>query len=386
MKAPYTYKSSFRRSAAYLLDACGYFLLRLVKPLLAPRPAQSEIRKILIVRLDHIGDLIMTRPAVRLLRQAFPAAKIDWLVPAESKKLLEDDPSVTEWIPFEHHWFARKKNPAAQKKETAEIIKKIKSENYDVAIDFRGDFRNILLMFQAGIPRRLGYGITGGGFLLTDCRDYDKSIHQVELNSRLLEPLGVRGEARFLPLKESSELFSSVIPQKTAGKRRVLIHPGAGYDSKLWPADNFLDLIFRLIREANCQVVMVGTRDEKNRAPFEKLDNQPWDVFLDLRGKISLSDLALWMNQSDLFIGSDSGPAHIAAAQKLPVICLFSGANAPEVWKPWTRDLTLLTHPVSCSPCALSDCPLPGHPCMSGIRVEDVYRAASDRLKSGALS
>ncbi len=377
----YVFKSPWKRRGAALFDAAGravFFLLKLFQK--KPAETGNRFQRILVIRLDHIGDLILTRPALRLLRQAFPEAQIDCLVSADSLRMVESDASVDHWIPWTHHWFSRHRNPAAEKKERSEILHRIQNTHYDLAIDFRGDFRNILFLFQAGIPRRLGYGVTGGGFLLTDERPYDTALHQVELNVRLLSAIGVSGEPELLPLKVIQELFSPAVPERLPKTPRVLVHPGAGYPSKLWPGENFETLILRLHRELGVQVLLLGDSREKERQPFSGASAIPSPNFADLRGKLALHDLPILMNQADLFIGGDSGPAHMAAAQGLPILCLFSGVNDVKVWRPWTEKLRLITKPVPCSPCLSPECPLVHQRCMKEITVDEVFEAAREML------
>lgn len=376
----YVFKSLWKKRLAGFLDSAGGALLIFFK-LFCPAPQTPDLpRKILLVRLDHVGDLLLTRPAVRLLRDYYPDAKIDWLVPAESLKLLGCDQFVDSLIPYKHHWYRRGRKTWETWREFGSLVRKLRAEHYDAALDFRGDFRSILLMFLAKIPRRMGYGITGGGFLLTDCLAYDRSLHQVELNAKLLQPLGLSRKPEYLPLHAQPELFSALVPRTSPEKKRVIVHPGAGYPSKVWPAENFERLLKSLTEIREAEFFIIGTREEKNAAPMSALLERHASV-KDMRGLLELHDLPAFMQNAELFIGGDSGPAHIAAAQGIMVLSLFSGANDERLWRPWTPNLHLMTHKVPCSPCGQSVCPVPGHPCMEGILVEDVLHAARRLLE-----
>ncbi len=377
----YAFKSAWKRHFASAVDFTGGLLFRVLKTLRTPESSSEQARKILLVRLDHIGDLILTRPAVRLLREHLPAAQIDWLIPAESRTLLSCDPFINNLIPFKYHWYRRGQRSLETWKEFFSLIKQLRLEKYDAAVDFRGDFRSILLMFLAGIKQRIGYGITGGGFLLTECLSHDKNLHQVLLNAAILRPLGVTGKPEYLPLHAQPELFSALVPRRSPETKRVIVHTGAGYPSKVWSAQNLEKLLESLSRLHGMELFIIGTADEKRAAPMEDLFQKNLPSLKDLRGVLELHELPALMQNAELFIGGDSGPAHIAAAQGIMVLSIFSGANDERLWKPWTPNLHLMTNKVSCSPCGLSVCPIPDHPCMSGIRPEEVIHAATRLLE-----
>jgi len=377
----YAFKSAWKRHFASAVDFAGGVLFSAFKMLRTPESSPAPARKILLVRLDHIGDLILTRPAVRLLREHLPSVQIDWLIPAESRQLLSCDPFINNLIPFRYHWYRRGQRTLETIREFFSLIKQFRSEKYDAAVDFRGDFRSILLIFLAGIKQRIGYGITGGGFLLTECLPRDSGLHQVMLNAAILRPLGVTGKPGYLPLHAQPELFSALVPRRSPETKRVIVHAGAGYPSKVWPAKNFEKLLCSLSRLPGIELFIIGTADEKRAAPMDDLFQNNEPSLKDLRGVLELHELPALMLNAELFIGGDSGPAHIAAAQGIMVLSLFSGANDERLWRPWTPNLHLMTNPVSCSPCGLSVCPIPDHPCMSGIQPEEVIHAATRLLE-----
>lgn len=384
----YAFKSPLKCLAVSLLDTAGdllkrgaHFFLRTGVESLVPEPS-----KILLVRLDHIGDVVMTRSAVRALKDRYPRARIDWLVPAETCDLLAGDAFVDRLIGFSNHWLRRGRSPAGGWREFWSLVSRLRAEGYDAAVEFRGDLRSLILIFLARIPARIGYGITGGRFLLTQCLGYDWSAHQVKLSAALVSVLGAESASANLPLLTQPDLFSGEIPPKDDASRRVVIHPGAGYASKLWPSENFAYLISGLRGIPGVEIVLIGTALEKSGFPVDAAASPQRGRVIDCRGSLALGQLPALMQTAELFIGGDSGPAHIAAAQGIMVISIFSGANDPELWKPWTPNLLLMTHSTDCSPCGLSVCRVPGHPCMTGIRREEVLAAARRYLEGKPVS
>jgi ADP-heptose:LPS heptosyltransferase len=232
-------------------------------------------------------------------------------------------------------------------------------------------------MSLSGIKHTIGYGVAGGGFLLSEEIPYDETQHQVRLNLDLLKSFHVAQDEKLLSFEYSPESAQEfwrkveILPPTTL-LPRVVIHMGSGYPSKRWPFENFRALVQKIDREALAQIVLVGTEAEKDAAPDLKLSSER---FVDLRGRTSLKDLPILFDVCDVFIGNDSGPAHIAAAQGLEIILLVSGTNDIRLWHPWTERLSLLQHEVPCSPCGLEVCPVEGHPCVEETTVDHAYDA-----------
>ncbi|MBI4711329.1 MAG: glycosyltransferase family 9 protein [Candidatus Omnitrophica bacterium] len=199
----------------------------------------------------------------------------------------------------------------------------------------------------------------------------------MKVNLSLLSSLHIAQDNKLLPFEYSSESAQKfwkkieTLPPPTL-LPRLAIHMGSGYPSKRWPFENFRALIQQIDREALAQIVLIGTEAEKDSTPDLKLNSER---LVDLRGKTTLQDLPVLLDVCDVFIGNDSGPAHIAAAQGLEVILLASGTNDIRLWHPWTEQLNLLQYEVPCSPCGLDLCPVEGHPCVEHITVDQALNA-----------
>jgi ADP-heptose:LPS heptosyltransferase len=134
-----------------------------------------------------------------------------------------------------------------------------------------------------------------------------------------------------------------------------------------------------LILEHDPQIAFIGSADDSPRIDAI-LEGRPWPGVLDLSGRLSIEELAALLERSDLLIGSDSGPAHLAAAVGTPVVALFSGTNHAAQWRPWGERVRTLRHETACSPCHRHRCPLTDHPCLSGLLPCTVLAAASEWL------
>ncbi len=376
----YLFKHPLKRYAVGCLDAAGSFLTQ--RKDIGSEPFDpASIKKILAMRLDHLGDVIMVRPALKALRDHFPKAQIDFLVSSDVGPILGKELRLNI-IPVSRHWFSRDFSLSSCVQELFQLIPILRHERYDLGIDFRGDFRNIILMASAGIPERLSYPVTGGGFLLTRQTSYDRKLHQVLLNLKLLEPLGIaaKPESHPIPCTDlQKEFFLKAFPEISESARpvKIILHSGAGYPSKKWPQERFRTLIKNILdHHPQAHVILIGTRGEQNSFPVLERKG----VLTDLRGRTRIEQLPVLFALSHLYIGNDSGPAHLAAAQGLAGVIIFSGTNDASVWRPWSEKFQLVQHPVPCSPCEAKNCPLGHHDCIEKISVEQVFAAVETAL------
>jgi len=372
----YPFKSFWKRVLAACFDAVGSACVFPVRSLRKSLELAS-VERILMIRLDHIGDVVMARPAIRALRKKFPHAVIDLLVTEDIAPLFACSKEIRTVIASKHGWFNRQASFAQKFHEFRRLLGIVKTQAYDVGIDLRGDIRNILLMVLAGIKFKIGYGTAAGGFLLNHEVPYDATQHQVKLNLNLLGIFHVAHDNKLLPFEyapeETREFWekAGALPPATL-LPRVAIHMGSGYPSKRWSFENFKALIQEIDRQALAQVVLIGTEADKDSVPDLQVASER---LVDLRGKTSLKDLPILLDVCDIFIGNDSGPAHIAAAQGLEVILIVSGTNDIRYWYPWTDRLSLVQYEVPCAPCGEEVCPVEGHPCTELITVDQVLHA-----------
>jgi lipopolysaccharide heptosyltransferase II len=386
----YPFKSAWKRMLAGVFDALGRSLFH-ARCLRRKTVELAAVRRVLVIRLDHIGDVVMARPALRALHKKFPHAAIDLLVTRDIAPLFASSKEIRTLISASPGWFDRKASFFQKVAEFWRLLGLVKSEGYDVGIDLRGDVRNIMLMFLGRVKHTIGYGVAGGGFLLDEDVTHDPAKHQVKLNLDLLSSFHVTQDDKLLPFEYSAEEAQQFLAKvetlpPTTLLPRIAIHLGSGYPSKRWPFENFQALIQRIDKEALAQIVLIGTEAEKEATPGLKVASER---LIDLRGKTTLKELPILLDVCDVFIGNDSGPAHIAAAQGLEVLLLVSGTNDIGLWHPWTERLTILQHDVPCAPCGAEICPVEAHPCMELISVDRVYQsmtAVLSRLRRKAAS
>lgn len=334
----YVYRSWWLRSLAGAADAAGWLLVRILTLGRGLRPDPDRWKnpkRILAVRLDHIGDVLFLRPALQALRAHFPSSRITVLVSSAGGELLARDPWVDEILVWNAPWFARGPRPSPQPGFFA-LARKLRAGRFDLALDFRGDIRHILLLWLARVRVRVGYGITGGGFLLHCCLKLPVSRHEVERNLAVVAAVGAGDAPRSyspLPLnKEDQQAGASAWQGAGPG---IVIHPLAGDPAKRWPAGHCAQVCDAL-QQAGCEVLLVGTAGEKDRIrEVVRLCAHPPR---NAAGAYSLRALAAVLSRARLLIGTDSGPAHLALTQGIPVVMLWSETNAPGEWGPWGQN------------------------------------------------
>lgn len=370
----YVFKKRWKRVLVAGFDLAGRFLQSFFKR--NERNLFFDPRKILVIRIDSMGDGVLSLSAIQALRKRFPRSQIDFLASPPVKDLFALFFPESKIHLLEKSWLTGRVILSG----LFEITKKIKAERYDLAIDFRGDLRTILLMAWAGIPHRWGRDGAGGGFLLTRQLSSSYEIHEAIENLLLVRGgLEKPGAPFFLKpsLAEDPEVCKWLAPYQD--QKKVVIHVGAGYPSKRWPTASFLEIARRIHEEERGVPIFVGGGEEKRLLkPFEKdFDSK----FLNLAGKTTLAQLLALLKEADLYIGNDSGPAHLAALLDRKLLIIFSGANDFRKWAPWSNRLRLLTHPVPCSPCEERVCPLKRQVCLQEISVDEVCHAAQEMLQ-----
>jgi ADP-heptose:LPS heptosyltransferase len=345
------------------------------------RKSERSLKNICVLRLDHLGDILMATAVPRALRSQFPDSRITFLTSSAGAALLKNHPLIDEVICYDAPWFLRGRTKQSELSfwGLAGILRK---KQFDLAIGLRGDLRENALLFFSGIPLRAGYGITGGGFFLNREVFYRNNVHETEHYRDILKALGcsavsLEPEIHLTPEEESA--FEIKMPslglsaQKCYGA--ALIDSGAA--SKEWPTQHWLIFLEKFKKNyPDKTVVLVGTNQKKLNEIRSKSSFEP----IELVGKLSLRELCIFLNRCEFFVGADSGPSHVAAVLGVPALFLYSGTNEFERWKPMAKNAKVLLNKVNCSPCYLNHCPVEGHPCMAGIAPERVIEVIQSTI------
>jgi ADP-heptose:LPS heptosyltransferase len=338
----YVYRKKTYKIIFSVLDVLGGILFFPGK-IFRRRPPEN-VGKILVIRCDHIGDVLAATIIPGLLRKAYPPAQIDFMVPSWAKDILKNNPDINNIIEFDAPWFDRSYvNLLARIKGLKNMTRTIGNGKYDIAIDLRGDVRHITAMFLAGVKCRLGYGITGGGFMLTHTVPYEGVMHETERNVFLLKPLEINVSAPGIKLylsEEDAGKTDLLMEESGVKGPYAVFHTVPGHYTKKWTAQGFVEVARYISKNKGLTPVLVGS--EADMGVAKKITEVANIKIVDLSGRTSLNVLGQILSKASLFVGVDSAPAHIAAAAGTPSVILFSGVNDPRQWAPKGENVKLV--------------------------------------------
>jgi heptosyltransferase-2 len=365
------------------LDAFAQIKIFLANGLVS-KDIDTKYRRILILRNDRIGDVLLSTPVIKALRQKFPQAYISMLVAPVAKDIVEGNPYLDEVITYDkdikHKKWMR----------TLKFAARLKKKKFDLAVNLHPTNRTNILIFLAGIPVRLGYN-RKLGFLLTHRKEHLKQEglkHETEYNFDLLKVLDISGDPSdvFMPIKTGSDLYADDLFRKEGikpGDNLLAINPGASCPSKIWPVERFAEVCRKLADLYNFKILILAGPKDMVLANKITLYYGIKGKVINLAGKISLSQMASIIKRCSLFISNDSGPVHMASALGTPVISIF-GRNqpglSPKRWGPLGKtDKYLHKKEAACIQCLAHNCKKE-FACLKAISVEDVISAAQSIL------
>lgn len=339
--------------------------------------------RILIIRTDRMGDLILSTPVIRALRVAHPDAYIGMMIQPAYRELLEGYPDLNAVILYD------KTGPEKSWAGTWTFAQQLRNHRFDTALILHSTHRVILLSWLAGIRRRIGYA-RKLSWLLTDRAPYVKregTRHELDYNLDLLKFLGVNAADRTLRIAAPTPAHEAKVEnflrahKIDAGNPLVVIHPGASCPSKRWPAERFAAAADRLAEKHQARVIVVTSAEEK--APGEAVVRQMRHPAIPAFGAFSVGELAALLTKARLLISNDSGPVHLASAVGTPVVSIFGrwgGGLSPMRWGPTAANSIALHHDIGCRPCLAHACTI-GFVCLQAVSIDEVAAAAEHLMK-----
>jgi len=285
--------------------------------------------RILITRLSHIGDCILTLPVLSAIRQQYPKAFIAWAVESPSQKLLRHHPDLDEIIMIPKGWMTKPKC-------WSQVAKNLRSFKFDIAIDPQGITKSALLGWISGAKTRVGGRGRWGRELspvLNNRLVETRTSHVVDRSMELLTAVGVEPEhleARQLDLplcEQAVKTIDSWLANADVNEPFTVINPGGSWASKRWEMERYGAVASYLKRQYRIQSVVVWASDEEREMAnvIHQVDPQASII----APATSLTELAALANRSAFFIGGDTGPLHLAVASGTPCVGLY-GTTRPE--------------------------------------------------------
>ncbi|MFZ2054188.1 MAG: glycosyltransferase family 9 protein [Candidatus Aminicenantales bacterium] len=344
-----------------------------------PKTSLPLPQKILLIRLRRIGDIVMTTPAIAALRRSLPQSSLTYVIEEPFRRLVEGNPDLDEILVLPPHQgifsFLR-------------FIRRLRRERYDLAIDFHGGPRASRIAWLSRAKLKAGYELKHKGFLY-DVRvprsRQGAPVHSVENHLNLVRAAGVNVEEPLSPLalpparKEETERIEGLWTDRGfPGAKVVVLHVGAGTEFRDWGLENLAALAGRLAGLQGVRVVLVGAAQDASRAEDIR-KTRPAEI-LSLAGRMNLIELREVISRAALFVGPDSGPMHIAATTRTPIVALF-GPTLPAHFAPWKAGATLIEKPLDCRPCKQRRCLTGDFRCLRNITVDEVFAACTRLLR-----
>jgi lipopolysaccharide heptosyltransferase I len=370
---------------------------------------RRDFRKILLIKLSAVGDVVHTIPVLNKLRRRYPMAQLDWLLTRSIAELLRHHPAISNIIEFERDAWSTpwRFAPFAS---YARLASKLRAGGYDLVVDMHGQFRTAALTLATGAPARIGFDRPRAGVWDASPRKFPEQARKhawqgaregswMAYTHHIPVPtLDLHAVDRYLNvgpilgLDRQPADFSFPIPQSAVSRVEalltqhgvnltdlVIMAPGTIWETKHWGSNKFAQVARHFIAKG-CAVILVGSQRE--RAVCEEVaDLAPGAV--DLAGMTTLSELAALTRRSAICITNDSGPMHLAVALDRSVISIF-GPTDPIWIGPYGRADAVLQADLECSPCylrRLKQCSK-DHACMHNISPLAVIERAECALRS----
>ncbi|MBA3600869.1 MAG: glycosyltransferase family 9 protein [Acidobacteria bacterium] len=365
----------------------------------------QNVKRVLVVRLRSIGDTVLSTPSLIALRRFLPDAQIDILLEDWVAPVLDGFDAVDNVLTVSRN----------DKKSRLETAWQIRRNHYDIAFNLHGGTTATFFTFAGGAKYRVGLASYQYSFLYTHLAPsplefwQTEHAHSAEQQLALLGFVGVpvcdRPKSRLVvteqALKSLKEKFDAVKAQRREGAENflseinfdqskiqnpkskiALIHPAAAFDTKQWATENFAR-VAEFLREKNLPAIAVAT--EKERGVLETLKRNS-RVPITIFDNLTLPEITALASRAKLFVGNDSGIAHIAAAVEAPSVVIFGSSNTNH-WRPWTNARhEIIFAPLPCQPCAGYFCKEFGEPeCIKRISVENVTDAIEKVLSNEVL-
>ncbi|HEY0428277.1 MAG TPA: glycosyltransferase family 9 protein [Pyrinomonadaceae bacterium] len=342
----------------------------------------TNIKRVLVVRLRSIGDTVLTTPSLIALRRFLPDARIDVLLEDWVAPILENFDAVDNVLTF-----SRK-----SKRSRLDVLIKLRRAKYDVVFNLHGGTTSTFFVRAAGAAHRVGFAHYRYAFLynhlLSSAKDFwhRETIHSAEQHLALLGFAGVpvsdKTKTRLVVTEKARNSIENKLSSAIGNPQSAfaLIHPTAAFDTKQWATENFAR-VAEFLHEKGLSIIAIAT--EKERAVLENLKQSarvPVITFNDL----TLPEITALASRAKLFVGNDSGIAHIAAAVETPLVVVFGSSNINH-WRPWTNAPNEIVYQkMACQPCAGHFCAQFGEPrCILNVTTESVIKAIEKIIVKG---
>jgi ADP-heptose:LPS heptosyltransferase len=357
-------------------------------PRAVPRPGVlAGARRIVVLRLDNAGDVVLTGPTLRALREAFPDTELVLVVSPQGAAAAELLPWVDEVVVWRALWQDTTGAMAFDPRREFDAIERLKAVRADAALILTSfsqtPFAPAYACYLAGIPTRVGHDELFGGGVLSHAVAGPAPDHQAERNLHLLRGVGIEPAAGDLEVRlpdAARERVGRWLQELSiVDGEPVVVAPGASCSARRYDPALFGDAAAKIRSRTGRPVIVVGIPDERPLAEAV-LARVPGAI--DLVGTTSLAESAAVIASAGVVLANNSLALHLAEAVRRPVVVAYAGTEREADWAPRVTRHTLLREETSCSPCRLFECPFDGHPCLA-IPPARLVAAALELLRDG---
>ena len=352
-------------------------------------PVNKTKKKILIVKLSAIGDVIHTLPSLNAIRENYPDSHITWVVEEAASDFVKGHKAIDRVIISRRKtWIKHIFSTSCLQtiKQIYAFIKAVRDTRYDLVIDFQTLLKSGLIVLLSRGKQKAGFGKgmehMEHSYLFLNKRmpPVDMNHHAVLRSLMLLKSLGIPSDKIVFDLPVSHgdrKKAEDLLTQNgvSGSKPVVAINPVAKWKTKMWDNAKFAMLADRLIETCDAHVVFTGSKTDFPVA--DEIISGMTHQAVNLAGKTTLKTLAAVFESADLVVSTDTGPMHVAAAIGTPVVAVF-GPTAPWRTGPFGSGHRIIRTDMTCSPCFKRKCETAA--CMKEISVESVFTAASGLL------
>ncbi len=343
------------------------------------------MKRILIIKLGSIGDVVHTLPALADLRASFPLAEIDWLVERKAGVVLKNHPWLSQVMEVDTQRWRRALWRTSTYREMRRCLSRLRSRRYDAAFDFQGLWKSAVFGFFSGA--RLLVGFDKAHLKEPGCRIlYGKKVspgsearHVIDLYRTLAgSPGAPRGPGAFeLEVDEPDRSYVDARLAEHHLEEFIILNPGGGWVTKNWSPLNYGLLHDRIRGRLGLNTVLTWGPGEEDlaRAVMAACQGEPPLTF-----PTTLPQFMALAQRARLFVGGDTGPLHLAAACKTPVVGIY-GPTDPLRNGPFHPSDRVVSHPVPCGPCYKRTCRKYQRQCMTLVTVDQVFDAILRRLE-----
>jgi len=347
----------------------------------------ASVQRVLVVKLRHHGDVLLTSPVFQVLRNRAPTAEIDALVYDDTRDMLTGHPAIAQLHSIDRAW--KRRSLAEQVRREGGLLRELSARKYQLIVHLTDHWRGAWLA-QALRPR-WSVAPARDSFFWNRAFSHRYPLpkgrprHTVELNLDALRRVGIYPEEEekrlvMVPGEAAEQRVDGLLAQHgLAAKGFVQVHPTSRWLFKAWTEARNAELLRALVRDGH-RVVLTGAPDAREKAIIGRILEHAGEGITDLSGQLTLREMGAVAGRARVFFGVDSAPMHIAAAMGTPVVALF-GPSGEHEWGPWMVPHRVVTSAHPCRPCGNDGC---GggkvSECLTSLPVDRVRAAINELL------